>query len=259
MRIPTEAAGGIARAIISYRGKGSTLVTPATIEFKVPPSAAEVAEIERRNERIRTLERQLFEIEQPARIKELQKLGLRPPVVASTNIDEFAPTTARFVRFTILASVDGAEPCLDELELFAHDSSVNLARGKGVKTTASSLLPGHPIHQIQHLTDGRRGNSWSWISNQRGQGWAQIEFPEPTQIASVAWSRDAGTPAGYQDRVPVQYRIEVSLDGGNWITVSGHESRVTVQQLAAMQLPVLAPEQEKLRQQWTSELKKLRE
>ena len=45
----------------------------------------------------------------------------RPPVNARRNVEDFAPITARFVRFTILATNTGNEPCLDELQVFAPE------------------------------------------------------------------------------------------------------------------------------------------
>ncbi|HEY1628425.1 MAG TPA: DUF1549 domain-containing protein, partial [Tepidisphaeraceae bacterium] len=53
--------------------------------------------------------------------------ALRPAVSARQNIDDFPPVTARFVRLTILATNDGSEPCLDELEIFGPGSADNLA------------------------------------------------------------------------------------------------------------------------------------
>ena len=77
----------------------------------------------------------------------------------------FAPVTARFVRFSISITNDGAQPCLDELEVYGPESDRNLAlASSGAKASASSLLPGYAIHQIPHLNDGRYGNGRSWIA-----------------------------------------------------------------------------------------------
>src|SRR5262249_37933657 len=53
---------------------------------------------------------------------ELFRLRLREPVNPRHNVERFAPVTARFVRFTVLATNDGSEPALDELEAWTEDN-----------------------------------------------------------------------------------------------------------------------------------------
>ena len=150
----------------------------------------------------------------------------RPAVNARRNEDAFTPTMAKFVRFTVLATGDGAEPCLDELQIFAQGAEGNLAlASSGAKATASGLIPGYAQHQIPHLNDSRLGNEWSWISSTRGTGWAQIELPRPIPVNRVVWSRDGSEIPRFDDRLPVAYRIELSLDGKSWQTVSTDAGR----------------------------------
>jgi hypothetical protein len=150
----------------------------------------------------------------------------RPAVHISRNVDDFAPIQARFVRFTILATQKGDEPCLDELEVYGPDHATNLAlAARGAKASASSVLPGFTIHQISHLNDGKYGNNWSWISYERGAGWAQIELPKAEAVTRVVWSRDASIIPKFRDRLASKYRLEVSLDGQSWKTVSTGEDR----------------------------------
>jgi F5/8 type C domain len=265
VRIPTEAAGGVAKASLSYRTAEGKNVAPATVEFNVSLSSAEVLENQKRAARIQVVQQQLMGLANRARAKALQTHDSnslpRPPVNASYNVDEFEPVAARFVRFTILATADGSEPCLDELEIYSPASQENLARSQGAKTTASSLLPGQPAHQVHHLTDGRHGNAWSWISHQRGVGWAQVEFPAEAKVSRVVWSRDGSDSPKFHDRVPSKYRVEVSADGKSWNTVSTHEGRLTVDQWIASEPPsgTLDVGQQKMRQELLGELKKLRE
>lgn len=130
----------------------------------------------------------------------------------------FSATPARFVRLGILKS-SGGEPCLDELEVYASADSPNLALATaGAKATASSLLPGYPIHQVAHLNDGRYGNSHSWIAASPRHEWVQIELPQPHEVARVVFSRDREGKFG--DRVPSAVEIRVSLDGAHWQTVA---------------------------------------
>lgn len=149
----------------------------------------------------------------------------RAPVSATYNEELFAPQSAKFVRFTISATSTGNEPCLDELEVYGPTlGGPNLALASaGSIATASSVLPGFAIHQVAHLNDGLYGNDHSWISNERGTGWVQIELKAPAQVARVVWHRDA--EKRLTDRVPTGYRLEISLDGKLWTQVSSSADR----------------------------------
>lgn len=147
-----------------------------------------------------------------------------PAVDVKRNEDPFEPIEARFVRFTVTATNNGSEPCLDELEVYGDDERTNLALAStGAKASASSLLPGFPIHQVHHLNDGRYGNSASWISSEPRAGWAQIELPRAAKVQRVVWGRDR--EGKYQDRLATAYAIEVSLDARRWTKVSDHTRR----------------------------------
>ena len=133
-------------------------------------------------------------------------------MTAAFNREVFKPVQARYVRMTISAATS-SEPCLDELSIFAGEENVGLLRR--AIATASSNLPGYPIHQIKHLNDGVFGNSISWISNEFGKGWAQIELPEPSLITSIEWSRDRQSiPIGWQRAIVLKFRLMVS--SGRW-------------------------------------------
>ncbi len=141
------------------------------------------------------------------------------------NEEAFPPTYAKFVRFTVLSTQDGGEPCLDELAIYGPESSENLALNG--KPTASSLLPGYPDHKISHLTDGWLGNAFSWISNEPGKGWVQVELPHETTISRITWGRDAS--GQFSDRLPATYKIEVSEDGERWRTIASNETHGTTE------------------------------
>jgi hypothetical protein len=145
----------------------------------------------------------------------------RPAVVARQNEDRFAVTDARRVRFTILATT-GGEPCIDELEVWSGDHNVALASA-GTKATASGSLAGYEIHKLEHLNDGRPGNTRSWISSEAGKGWVQLEFPKAERIGRVVWGRDR--EGNFKDRLITQYRIEVATESGVWKTVATSDDR----------------------------------
>ncbi len=92
-----------------------------------------------------------------------------------------------------------------------------LATG-GAKATASSCLPGYPIHQIAHLNDGVYGNSHSWIAASEDNEWAQIELPAPAKVSKIVFSRDRD--GQYQDRMPLGLEVRLSLDGKTWKTAT---------------------------------------
>ena len=158
---------------------------------------------------------------------------VRVPVSHRTNEEIFDPVEARFVRFSITAA-STAQPCLDEIEVFsaeANPRNVALASG-GAKATASSVFSDgkNPKHQVAHLNDGHYGNSYSWISDEKGAGWAQVELAKPERIRRVVWSRDRGSEKQvFEDRLPTNYRIEVSLDGQQWRTVASSGDRLDIE------------------------------
>lgn len=150
------------------------------------------------------------------------KPTFRKPVLATHNLERIHPVEAKFVRFTIHATNSG-QPCLDELELFSRGTNVALAEAGGV-ASCSSTLPGYKKHQLQHINDGKFGNAHSWISNENGKGWVQIELTKPAIIDRIEWARDR--EGKYGDRLPVDYDIEVSLNGTDWETIAGSSDRL---------------------------------
>lgn len=149
---------------------------------------------------------------------------LRVPVRPQRNIERFAPVAAKWIRFTILRTTD-LEPCIDELEVFAADAPTkNVALAEfGTRPTASGVYPNSEIHRLEHINDGRYGNGRSWISNEFGQGWVQLEFAETVSIDRIMWGRDRERQ--FSDRLAVDYRIEISPDGANWQVVASSEDR----------------------------------
>ena len=214
---------------------------------------------------ITRLTNQRGEIESAARERVRQSRSKtpisRPAVNARRNVDDFSPVPARFIRFTTLATGEGAEPDLDELQVYGPEPDQNLALASaGAKASASSLLPGYPIHQIPHLNDGKLGNDWSWISNEPGGGWAQIELPRVTLIRRVVWSRDGGDNPRFDDRLPMIYRIEASVDGATWTTVSTEAGRASAKEIVAYAaiLAAMTPDEKTQRERIASELESLK-
>jgi hypothetical protein len=140
--------------------------------------------------------------------------GRDPPPSPRKNEEKFAAREARFLRFTIRATNDGTEPCLDEIEVYGEGPHNLAVASRGAKASASSEYLGDPKHRVAHLNDGQHGNGRSWISKSRGTGWAMIELPRPEVVHRVVWGRDR--EGKYSDRLAVEYSIETSLDGKAW-------------------------------------------
>jgi len=148
----------------------------------------------------------------------------RPMVNARLNEELFAPIRVKRLRFTINAT-NGAEPCIDELEVFdAQNENVALA-SRGAKPSASGTYPNSELHRLEHINDGRVGNSRSWISNEKGKGWVQLEFPEIVTIHKILWGRDREQK--YTDRLATDYRIEIADVDGAWKTVADSSDRTS--------------------------------
>ena len=152
---------------------------------------------------------------------------LRKPVDFGLNIERIAPTQAKFVRFTSLATVDDNkhEPCIDELQVFSTDpnrGNVALAT-RGTKPSSSGNYSTQGKHQLKHINDGQFGNDYSWISNESGKGWVQLELAKVENIDRIEWGRDK--LGRFKDRLAIKYRIEVSLDGKTWTLVAGSGDR----------------------------------
>ena len=142
------------------------------------------------------------------------------------DVDRFEPVLVRYVRFEIMSTNDGNEPCIDELEVRGPGRpGVNLASAaQGAKASASSEYPGNSRHKVVHLNDGRESNERSWISNEKGKGWAQVELARPARVDRVIWSRDR--TGVYRDRLAVSYKVEVAAQPGRWRVVASSADRV---------------------------------
>jgi hypothetical protein len=177
----------------------------------------------------------------------VQQPPLRAPVTRQGMEDRFAPTRARFLRFSITDTNNGSEPCLDELEVFGTTISqpsaaaVNLARR--AKLSSGGDYGPSAIHKLEHLTDGVYGNEHSWISRQKKGGWVQLQFSEPALLQSIRWSRDRSTSAGkhYEDRLATGYRVELSEDAQHWTLVAASGDRLPQRYAARIpSLPTLS-------------------
>ncbi|MBN8624431.1 MAG: DUF1553 domain-containing protein [Planctomycetes bacterium] len=153
---------------------------------------------------------------------------LRPAVTRFANEERFEPIETELLRFTITATNNGSEPCIDELEVFtAEPQPRNIALATH-KTSAKgeTNFPRSDRHKLEHINDGQYGNGRSWISGTKGTGMMQLRFEKPVRIDRVVWSRDRAADGRYTDRLPVGYYIEVATSPGKWKVVASSDDRL---------------------------------
>ncbi|MGC3971378.1 MAG: DUF1553 domain-containing protein [Pirellulales bacterium] len=186
--------------------------------WRIEARAAEMAELSALRERLATVK------------AELRKYGdaLRPAVTRLANEERFEPVETNTLRFTILATNNGAEPCLDELEVFTAEPEPRNVGLATFKTTAkaSSVYPRSDRHKLEHVNDGQYGNGRSWISREKGTGVMTLKFSQNVKINRVVWSRDRAPDGHYTDRLPTDYVIEVGTSPGKWRLVASGDDRL---------------------------------
>ncbi|HRI13407.1 MAG TPA: DUF1549 and DUF1553 domain-containing protein [Verrucomicrobiota bacterium] len=180
-------------------------------EMRTPETEANRRDEEVMKARVAEVDRQLAKFVPSARPhSETTKLPS-----SQENIETFAPITAKFVRFTIYEAnrhptLGLIEPCIDEFEIFTDEPqprNVALA-ANGPKVTASGSRSSE-AHRLEHINDGRYGNSRSWMADAAGRGWVQFELPAAVRIAKVVWSRDR--EGRFDDRTATAYALEAGL------------------------------------------------
>jgi len=152
---------------------------------------------------------------------------LRAPVVPKVNEERFAAVAAKFVRFTI-AATNGGDAALDEVEVFpAAAPHRNVAHMEwGAKATGSRVegRDGNPFY----IHDGVFHEVGNWTMPVGQPVWVQLEFPEPETIDRIVWSRNRSdrSPKAAERGLPVEYRIDVSVDGETWRPVASSADRL---------------------------------
>lgn len=144
------------------------------------------------------------------------------PAVNSKRIHDRIPTTLTHrLRLTVEAT-NSLEPCIDEIEVFNLKGRNVALRSAGAKaiTSGNTLVPG--VHDPSHVHDGMLGNDRSWLGNENGRGWVELEFAEPEDIGSIVWSRDRS--GSLVDRLPIEYTIEVETPNG-WNRIADSTDR----------------------------------
>lgn len=189
-------------------------------ELRTPGAETRRKEALAARERDAWIESRLSQLAPPAQPE--RKVGaIRPTVRASVNTDRFAPVRTQRIRFSIRAT-NSLEPCVDELEAF-NTAGKNVAianAGAKFKTSGDNISPNR--HEPQFINDGRYGNERSWMSNEPGRGWVELEFAQEEEITRIVWGRDR--LGKYEDRLATDYVIEVATSAG-WRVVADASDR----------------------------------
>ena len=130
------------------------------------------------------------------------------------------PPPPRVEKDGVVVAQDGAW----DVEARRQDALgfANLALDAKAKPAASSVLPGHAIHQIAHLGDGKTGNAHSWISNGE-PSWAEIDLGEEYWVYNVAFGSDSSQQ--HRDRAATTFSIltatqyDVKSEAPTWTAV----------------------------------------
>jgi hypothetical protein len=193
-------------------------------KMRTAEAAAQEKELQQCRQRLERIEGDLEQFEPLAKPVAPDTNALRAPVNARKNIERFTPVSVKKLRFTVTKTTD-AEPCLDELEVYtAEPSPRNVALAtNGTTARASTVYPNSDIHRVEHINDGKLGNSHSWISNERGKGWIELEFPEATLINKIVWGRDREQK--FSDRLALEYRIEAASETSDWRVIASSVDR----------------------------------
>ncbi len=195
-------------------------------ELRTPESAARRVEKDRLKARVAELDHDLARFVPIAHpVDGPSKSGMtRAAVNPRLNTDRFAPTRARRVRFTIRAT-GNLEPCIDELEVYDTAGRNVALASAGTKTRSSGDTVVENRHELRQINDGEYGNSRSWMSNETGKGWVELEFAGDHEIDRVVWGRDRN--GEFHDRLATDYRIELADASGGWRLVADATDRAT--------------------------------
>ncbi|MSU36767.1 MAG: DUF1553 domain-containing protein [Pedosphaera sp.] len=180
-------------------------------ELRTPEVVAQRKEAESLRKRVAENETKLAQFEPLARARSTPS---RPPD-PRINEESFQPLAAKFVRFTIHdtslhPSLGLIEPCVDEFEIISEEAQPrNVALASfGTKATASGSRVSDS-HRLEHINDGKYGNSRSWMADEAGRGWVLFELPEAVRIGKINWGRDR--EGHFTDRLATAYTLEAGL------------------------------------------------
>ena len=158
----------------------------------------------------------------------------RPPVDRKGTEEVFVPVEARYLR--LLAEGRDNDPAartgfrIDEFEVWTADATprnvaaaMNGGKAAGKSRVAEDFKN---AYGVDRTIDGEFGERWIASGSD-----LTIEFARPERIRRIFFSSDrleALSPTSGEAPLVSEYRIEVSVDGENWVAVADSYDRLPV-------------------------------
>lgn len=156
-----------------------------------------------------------------------------PKITRHFNEHRFAPVTARFLKFRILAHSDnpgsGVNARIDEFEVWTKDRNVALAstggKASGATTRKAEDVAGLSAYGVELVNDGRFGERWFVAAPAE----LTIEFARAESIERIVFSQDRtaepDTIATGIGPFVTEYEVLFSTDGKDWRAVADSSVR----------------------------------
>ena len=154
----------------------------------------------------------------------------RPPVSRNLTEEIFAPTQARYVRFTSEGRDSDPNDAtgfrIDEFEVFTPDNrNVALASNGGKATGESKIAEDFTqAYDPSLVIDGQYAARWFAYGPE-----LTLEFAQAETITRVAFSSDRpGAVDVHSPEIPFpcEYRLEASIDGETWVPIATSRDRL---------------------------------
>ncbi|MBS1812549.1 MAG: DUF1553 domain-containing protein [Acidobacteria bacterium] len=149
------------------------------------------------------------------------------------NEHRFAPTSARYLKFKVLAHSDnpksGVNARLDEFEAWTKNRNVALAsygtKASGASSRKAEDVAGADAYGVELINDGKFGERW-FIANPAE---LTLTFPKTETIERIIFSHDRTSKPGEAGAglgpYVTEYQVLVSVDGKTWKAIADSSVR----------------------------------
>ena len=182
-----------------------------------------------------------------------------PKITRHFNEHRFAPVSARFLKFKMLAHVDNPKSAVnarvDEFEVWTKDRNVALASNGGKATGATTRkaedVAGADAYGVDLVNDGKFGERWFVAAPAE----LTIEFPQTETIERIVFSHDrTAAPDTIVSGIGpfvTEYQVLVSTDGREWRAIADSSARPPYNEAHLIErfAPLVRTDEEKLKLQ----------
>ncbi len=178
-----------------------------------------------------TLEKSIAE-RAKAKAAEVASYSL-PKITRQFNEHRFAPVTARYLKFKMLAHSDNPKAAtnarMDEFEVWTKDRNIALAgngtKAAGATTRKAEDFAGTDAYGVELVNDGKFGERWFIAAPAE----LTLTFANTETIERIVFSHDRtaapNDPGAGLGPFVTEYQVLVSLDGKDWQAVADSSSR----------------------------------